>query len=77
MLWSGGANFGGLIAVLFADLIGLPLLNIYRRYFGWKRALYMGGIFYVTMAASALLVDLRFTWKGCVGKNDRHPGTSR
>ena len=66
VLWSGGASFGGVIAFLFADLIVLPLLDVYRRYFGWKMALYIGGIFYVTMAASALLVDLGFTWAGLV-----------
>ena len=66
VLWSGGASFGGVIAFLFADLIVLPLLDVYRRYFGWKMAAYMGGIFYVTMAASALLVDLGFTWAGFV-----------
>lgn len=66
VLWSGGASFGGVVAFLFADLIVLPLLDIYRRYFGWRMAAYMGGIFYVTMAASALLVDLGFTWAAIV-----------
>lgn len=66
VLWSGGASFGGVVAFLFADLIVLPLLDIYRRYFGWRMAAYMGVIFYLTMAASALLVDLGFSWAGIV-----------
>ena len=66
VLWSGGAGFGGVIAFLFADLIVLPLLDVYRRYFGWKIAAYMAGIFYVTMAASALLVDVGSTSIGIV-----------
>ena len=50
-----------MVAFLFADLIVLPLLDIYRRYYGWRMALYMGAVFYAAMAAAALIVDLGFT----------------
>jgi uncharacterized protein len=60
VLWAGGAGFGGVLAFLYADLIVLPLLDVYRKYYGWKMALYIGGIFYVTMAAAAILMDLAF-----------------
>ena len=66
VLWSGGASFGGVVAFLFADLIVLPLLDIYRRYYGWRMALYMGAAFYAAMAAAALIVDLGFTALGIV-----------
>lgn len=66
VLWSGGASFGGVVAFLFADLIVLPLLDIYRRYFGWRMAAYMGVVFYATMASAALIVDLSFGWAGIV-----------
>jgi hypothetical protein len=36
----------------------IPLLDVYRRYYGWKMAAYIGGIFYVTMAAAALIMEL-------------------
>ena len=66
VLWAGGASFGGVLAFLYADLIVLPLIDAYRRYFGWRMALYIAGVFFVTMAASALLVDLAFSALGWV-----------
>src|SRR5437763_16472304 len=38
VLWNGGISFGGVIAFVFADLLILPILDIYRRYYGWKLA---------------------------------------
>lgn len=62
VLWAGGASFGGVLAFLYADLIVLPLLDAYRRYFGWRMAAYMGGVFFVTMAIAALVMEGAFTW---------------
>ena len=56
VLWRGGISFGGVIAFIFADLIILPILNIYRRYYGWRASLYLGGISYVTMVLAGLAV---------------------
>lgn len=66
VLWAGGASFGGVLAFLYADLIVIPLLDAYRRYFGWRMAAYIGGVFYVTMVIAALLVDLLFTGLGWI-----------
>jgi uncharacterized protein len=66
VLWAGGASFGGVLAFLYADLIVLPLLDVYRRYFGGRMALYIGGVLFVTMAVSSLLMDLAFTALGWV-----------
>ena len=66
VLWGGGASFGGVVAFLFADLIVLPLLDIYRRYYGWRMALYMGAVFYAAMALAGLIVDLGFNAFGIV-----------
>ncbi|MFS0771116.1 permease [Sphingomonas sp. 1P08PE] len=60
VLWAGGATFGGVLAFLYADLIVLPLLDIYRRYFGWRMAAYMGAIFFATMAIAALVMETAF-----------------
>ena len=70
VLWAGGASFSGVLAFLYADLIVLPLLDIYRRYFGWRMAAYIGGIFFVTMALAALIVDLAFTALGWIPSRD-------
>ena len=60
VLWNSGSSFGGVIAFLFADLIVLPILDIYRRYYGWRMALFLLLAFYVAMALSAYVVELTF-----------------
>ena len=60
VLWNGGISFGGVIAFLFADLIILPILNIYRKYYGWKVAALLFAAFYAAMALSALAVEAIF-----------------
>jgi uncharacterized protein len=60
VLWNGGISFGGVIAFLFADLIILPILNIYRKYYGWKVAALLFAAFYAAMALSALAVEALF-----------------
>jgi uncharacterized protein len=64
VLWNGGISFGGVIAFIFADLIVLPILDIYRRYYGWKMAGFLLATFYAAMVAAGLLVELLF---GAVG----------
>jgi uncharacterized protein len=66
VLWNGGISFGGVIAFIFADLIVLPILNIYRKYYGPRMSLFLLGTFYLTMAAAGLLVDLVFEALGLV-----------
>jgi uncharacterized membrane protein YraQ (UPF0718 family) len=58
VLWNGGISFGGVIAFIFADLIVIPILNIYRKYYGLKMAGFLFATFYVVMAVAALIVDL-------------------
>jgi uncharacterized membrane protein YraQ (UPF0718 family) len=58
VLWNGGISFGGVIAFIFADLIVLPILNIYRKYYGLKMAGFLCATFYFAMAVAALIVDL-------------------
>jgi hypothetical protein len=59
VLWNGGISFGGVLSFIFADLIILPILNIYRKYYG-RMAAFVLITFYATMAAAGLLVDLIF-----------------
>src|SRR6204780_5198211 len=49
VLWNGGISFGGVVAFLFADLIVLPILDIYRKYYGLKISLFLLGLFYFSM----------------------------
>ena len=66
VLWNGGISFGGVVAFIFADLIVLPVLNIYRKYYGLKMAGFLFATFYAAMAAAALVVELVFTALGLV-----------
>jgi uncharacterized membrane protein YraQ (UPF0718 family) len=69
VLWGSGVSFGGVLAFLFADLIVLPLLDVYRRTYGWKMAAYIGAVFYASMVLSALVMDVAF---GTLGWIPRH-----
>jgi hypothetical protein len=66
VLWNGGISFGGAIAFIFADLIILPILNIYRKYYGLKMAGFLFVTFYAAMASAALVVELIFGALGLV-----------
>ncbi|HWY78868.1 MAG TPA: permease [Candidatus Sulfotelmatobacter sp.] len=61
VLWQGGISFGGVVSFIFADLIVLPILNIYRKYYGWKMMCYIFIIFYCIMAAAGYFVEFIFT----------------
>lgn len=60
VLWNGGISFGGAVAFLFADLIVLPILDIYRKYYGFKISALLLVIFYASMAGAALVVEFAF-----------------
>jgi uncharacterized protein len=60
VLWSGGISFGGVVAFLFADLIVLPILNIYRKYYGLRVAMLLFVLFYAAMAGAGYVVELAF-----------------
>ena len=66
VLWNGGISFGGVVAFIFADLIILPILNIYRKYYGTKMMLFILGSFYLTMVAGGYLIELLFDGLGLV-----------
>jgi hypothetical protein len=66
VLWNGGISFGGVIAFIFADLIILPILNIYRKYYGMRMAGFLFVSFYAAMAGAALVVELIFGMLGLV-----------
>ncbi len=60
VLWNGGISFGGVLAFIFADLIVLPILDIYRKYYGWRVAGFLLASFYVTMVGAGLIVEFVF-----------------
>ncbi len=59
-LWKGGISFGGVVSFIFADLITLPLLLIYRRFYGWRMAIRILAIFWLVMALAGLATEYLF-----------------
>jgi uncharacterized membrane protein YraQ (UPF0718 family) len=66
VLWNGGISFGGVASFIFADLIVIPVILIYRKYYGTKAALRITGTFYLAMVAAGYLVEGLFTITGLV-----------
>jgi len=66
VLWKGGISFGGVVAFIFADLLILPILNIYRKYYGGRMALFLLGTFYAAMVVAGYAVELLFGGLGLV-----------
>ena len=66
VLWSGGISFAGVIAFIFADLIVVPIILIYRKYYGRRYTVRIVGLMFVTMVGAALIVDGLFTAAGLI-----------
>jgi uncharacterized protein len=66
VLWAGGISFGGVIAFIYADLIIIPLVVIYARYYGVRIAALLVAVMFGAMVAAALAVDGIFSWAGLI-----------
>jgi uncharacterized membrane protein YraQ (UPF0718 family) len=66
VLWNGGISFGGVVSFIFADLIIIPILVIYRKYYGTKMMLAILGIFYATMVIAGYIVEFSFGALGLI-----------
>lgn len=69
VLWRGGISFGGVVSFIFADLIILPILDIYRKYYGWQVMGYILLTFYITMAAAGYVIEFLFAALGIIPQN--------
>ncbi len=66
VLWNGGISFGGVVSFIFADLIVLPILNIYRSYYGGRATLFLLTTFFASMALAGYVVEAIFGVLGLV-----------
>ncbi|MFJ3276848.1 permease [Streptomyces sp. NBC_01707] len=66
VLWKGGISFGGVVAFIFADLLILPILNIYRKYYGAKTTAFLLGTFYLAMVVAGYVVEFAFGGLGLI-----------
>jgi YHS domain-containing protein len=71
VLWSGGISFSGVMAFIFADLIVLPIIAIYIKYYGRAFALRITGLMFVTMVVAALAIDRVFSALGLIPSGAR------
>ena len=74
VLWNGGISFGGVVAFIFADLLILPILNIYRKYYGTRMMFVLLGTFYAAMVIAGYLVELLFGGSGSHPDHRRRDG---
>jgi uncharacterized membrane protein YraQ (UPF0718 family) len=61
VLWSGGISFGGVISFIYADLIVIPLILIYRKYYGTRPTFFIVLVMFISMVVAGILVDLLFS----------------
>jgi uncharacterized membrane protein YraQ (UPF0718 family) len=71
LLWANGISFGGVISFIYADLLVIPLILIYLKYFGRRATLYIVVIFYVSMVTAGVIVDLIFAAAGLIPTGPR------
>jgi uncharacterized membrane protein YraQ (UPF0718 family) len=71
VLWSGGISFAGVVAFIFADLIVLPIVLAYRKYYGTAFALRISALMFVTIVVAALIVDVLFGFAGLIPSGPR------
>ncbi|MFE1765540.1 permease [Streptomyces angustmyceticus] len=66
VLWKGGISFGGVVAFIFADLLILPILHIYRKYYGTRMALFLLVTFYAAVVVAGYAVEVVFGGLGLI-----------
>jgi uncharacterized membrane protein YraQ (UPF0718 family) len=71
VLWSGGISFAGVLAFLFADLIVIPIVAVYVKFYGFRYALRITALMFVTMVIAALLVNALFSGLGAIPTGPR------
>ena len=73
LLWAHGISFGGVIAFIYADLIVIPIIIIYAKYYGVRAAAWITGIFYIAMVLAGIIIDVAFAALGWIPTGPRPP----
>jgi len=68
-LWHGGISFGGVVSFVFADLIAMPLILIYRKFYGGALTWRLVSVFYVVMVVAGLFTEVTFRVLGLAPTN--------
>lgn len=75
VLWRNGLPFGGILSFIYADLIIPPLVNMYRRYYGWRVALALFGSIFLAAVVSGVVVHFLFSGIGLIPPRQQLGGT--
>ncbi|WP_405242368.1 permease [Lentisalinibacter salinarum] len=74
VLNSGGVLFAGIMGFIYSDLMVPPLVKVNAKYYGWRVALYIAGIMYVSIIATAIILHYGFLWLGMMPESSREAG---
>ena len=66
VFWHGGISFGGVVAFILADLVTIPMLAVYRKYYGTKTMLALLLFLTVSIMAAGVLTDIGFDLMGWI-----------
>jgi uncharacterized membrane protein YraQ (UPF0718 family) len=72
VLWNGGISFGGVVSFIFADLLIIPILFIYRKYYGARVMWILAGVFYLAMVVAGYVIEFAFSALHLIPKGTRH-----
>ena len=71
VLYGNGVAFAGIMAFIFSDLVVIPVLRVNAKYYGWRMAVYILGVFLVVLVATALLLHYGFAALGLLPSADQ------
>jgi uncharacterized membrane protein YraQ (UPF0718 family) len=77
LLWSGGIGFGGVISFIYADLVIIPILILYRKAYGLRAAAAISAVLFASMVGAGIIIDLLFNALGLVPKGPRPPSLAQ
>jgi len=71
VLNENGVLFAGIMGFIYSDLMVPPLVHINAKYYGWRVALYIAGIMFVSIVITALILNGLFSALGIVPESER------
>jgi uncharacterized membrane protein YraQ (UPF0718 family) len=77
LLWSGGISFGGVVSFIYADLVIIPILILYRKAYGLRAAAAISGVLFASMVGAGIVIDVLFNALGLVPRGARPPSLAQ
>ncbi|SIT02328.1 hypothetical protein SAMN05421759_11099 [Roseivivax lentus] len=74
ILASSGVLFAGIMGFIYSDLMVPPLVKVNAKYYGWRVALYIAAVMYVSIVATAIILHYGFDFAGMLPESTRRAG---